>query len=79
MIDLITIQITTKDAELFKVFMEHYDAVEFMIRDGVFNIKQGSAKLNFDKKGFLQSIDKHFFIHYSDRTEDSYYDTLLPS
>ncbi len=57
------VQLTDEQAALFILFMKHYDSIGFMMKNEVFDIKQGSATLNFDREGAILSIDKHLFAY----------------
>lgn len=58
-----TVILTDEQAALFILFQKHYDSIGFMMSQGVFDIRQGNATLNFDKNGDLMSIDKHLFSY----------------
>jgi hypothetical protein len=45
--------------------------LRFMMESGVFDIRDGSATLHFDKKGFLQKIERKLFTVASDAVVDT--------
>jgi len=50
------IELTNKEAELFKTFREHQDIIELLIVNGVFELKNGKALLSFSSEGKLMNI-----------------------
>ena len=61
---LIAIEIVNNDEKLFRAFCNKYrTSILFMLENEVFDIKRGSATLNFDKDSNLVSIDKHTFTY----------------
>lgn len=63
MTEPITVLMTKEEGALFVLFQKHFDSVAYMISEGVFDIKLGSATLNFDSDGFLLSIEKRAVKH----------------
>lgn len=57
------VHLSEVDAEKFKEFMQHYDKISFIISSDVFNIKRGSATINFSKEGDILSIDRHLYTY----------------
>lgn len=53
------VELTEENAKLFKLFMEYTDQFSFMVKSGVFDIKNGSAELHFGTNGRLVLIKKH--------------------
>lgn len=51
------------DGERFKEFMKYYDKINFIIESNVFDIKRGSATINFSKEGEILSIDRHLYTY----------------
>ena len=49
---MITIELTNKEAELFKTFRQYQDYWE-----RIFKTREGSVKLNFNKQGRIGSVD----------------------
>lgn len=60
---LIKVELTPEQAALFVLFQGNYDAFGFMVQQGVFDIRQGNATLNFDSEGRLKSIKKELFSY----------------
>ena len=54
----IAVYIPDEDAEKFLLFQRYYDTFSLMVDSGVFDIKNGSATLHFDKKGELLAINR---------------------
>ena len=61
--DKTMVWLTREQAALFILFQGSYDKIGFMFKEGVFDIHQGSATLNFDKSGNLKSIKKELFSY----------------
>jgi len=55
----ITIFLTTPEAELFKSYQQFHATFALLVKQGVFDIKAGSAVLHFDSNGFIQKIERH--------------------
>ena len=51
---MISVELTNKEAELFKKFREYQSLWE-----SAFKIKSGSVTLNFDKRGKIRSTDEY--------------------
>lgn len=58
-----TIELTPEDCEMFLIFQKNYPAIQFMIRSGVFEIKQGNAILSFTETGTLKSVKRELFTY----------------
>ncbi len=54
---MITIELTDQNAERFKLFMKHYDAINEMIQRGVFEVKNGHVVLYFSHIGRIMEIE----------------------
>lgn len=54
----IAVYIPDEDAEKFLLFQRFYDTFSLMVDSGVFEIKNGSATLHFDKNGELLAINR---------------------
>ena len=54
--ELINIQLTNEDAELFRKFREHQDTFSVLIDSGVFDTRNGEAILNLDNMSNLTQI-----------------------
>lgn len=61
--ELIKVELTPEQAALFILFQGNYDTFGFMVQQGVFDIRQGNATLNFDPEGRLKSIKKELFSY----------------
>jgi len=57
------VELSSHDAELFRKFMEHYDKFSFLVSSGAFDIKRGSATINFSRDGDILSIDRHLYTY----------------
>lgn len=60
---LTAIELTPKQATFFALCNTNFDTIGFMAREGVFQILNGNATLNFDSKGYLKSIKKEIFSY----------------
>lgn len=54
--DIVKISLHKEDAERFKKFLEHYEKFNLLLDRGVFEVKNGSVVLDFDKNSVLQTI-----------------------
>lgn len=54
----IAVYIPDEDAEKFLLFQQYYDTFSLLVENGVFDIRNGSAVLHFDKKGELLAINR---------------------
>lgn len=54
----IAVYIPDGDAEKFLLFQRYYDTFSLLVESGVFEIKNGSAALHFDKNGELLAINR---------------------
>lgn len=52
----VQIELPEKEAELFKKFREHQDNFEYLLKEGVFDLINSEAILDFDSSGFLGHI-----------------------
>ena len=57
---MINIELTDQEAQLFKDFQQHHDTFMVLNNSGVFDIKNGTALLNFDSIGTLTDVDCSF-------------------
>jgi len=53
-----TINLSEADAVLFAEFRKYQDNFQFMVENGVFDMKNGKITLNFDNTGNLLVIEK---------------------
>ena len=60
---LTTVLMTDEECALFILFQKHYDNIAYLISQGVFDIKEGNAKLSFNQNGECLSIEKQLFNH----------------
>lgn len=61
--ELTKIELTSEDALLFRKFMEQRDKYQLLLDNGVFNIRNGQAILNFDNLGNLTQIDINVLMY----------------
>lgn len=54
----IAVYIPDEDAQKFLLFQQYYDVFSLLVENGVFDIKNGSAALHFDKNGELLAINR---------------------
>jgi len=54
---IIKIELSQQDAEIFKTFCKFRDDFENMLNAGVFEFKNGSATLYRDSNGILKDIE----------------------
>lgn len=54
----IAVYIPDEDAEKFLLFQRYFEQFSLLVDNGVFNIRNGSAVLHFDKKGDLLAINR---------------------
>lgn len=47
------------EAEMFKSWQSFHATFELMVKQGVFEIKNGSATIHFDNNGCVQKIERH--------------------
>lgn len=59
----VTIILIDKEVILFKQFREYQDRFQFLVQNGVFGLKRGSATINFDNAGNISSIQKTEYIY----------------
>lgn len=53
------ITLTESEFDAFKLFMQHYQNVQIMLRKGFFGMKNGSLTIHFDQNGAISSIVKN--------------------
>lgn len=53
---LVSIELTTQEAEVFMLFREHQDLFTALISSGIHNIRNGKAILSFNNDGTLMDI-----------------------
>lgn len=57
------ILLITKEIVTPELIKDYKDKVQFLIQNGVFDLKRGSATINFDNMGNISSIEKKEFIY----------------
>lgn len=58
-----SIELSSQDAALFVSFQKNYDTFMTLKDSGVFDIRNGTAVLNFDNNGTLTDIDCNFKLY----------------
>lgn len=53
------IELSEQDAKLFVLFQQHYEEFALLVDNRVFDVKNGSAELHFNRGGQIVSIDLH--------------------
>lgn len=61
--DKIAVYIVDEDAKKFLLFQEHYDLFSLLLERGVFNQRNCTVSLDFDKDKTLQSIRRADFLY----------------
>ncbi len=61
--DKIPVYMSKEEAALFVLFMKHYDKIGYLIAEGVFDLKLGSATMHFGRDGQLNSLEKKEVKH----------------
>ncbi len=61
----IAVYLTHMEAEKFKEFQKHHDTFVLLFDKGVFDIRNGSATLNFDAFGSLNTIQRSDILYNS--------------
>ncbi len=64
---MINLELTEKEAEAFRTFREHQDAIEVMLKAGVFEIRRGSVEVHFDLEGKIGAIIGHPTLYKRDQ------------
>ena len=64
----ITIELSMKDAEHFRLFQEHYSNFVFLLERGAFNKQRGKIEFNKDQNGVIADVS---VIHRFDRKMQS--------
>jgi hypothetical protein len=54
----IPVYMINDDAQKFLIFQQNYEKICVLLDRGVFNIKNGSAKINFDSNGVITTIER---------------------
>lgn len=53
---IIQIELSEDEAELFKKFRQHQNNFEYLLQEGIFDLRNSEAILDFDSSGFLGHI-----------------------
>lgn len=64
---MIQLELTEKEAEAFRSFREHQDAMEVMLKAGVFEMRRGSVEIHFDLEGKIGAIVGHPTLYKRDQ------------
>lgn len=65
--DEITIFLTTPEAIQFRSFQQFHETFALLVKQGVFDVKNGSITMHFDSKGDIQRIERKDDL-YNSRT-----------
>ena len=57
--NMIAIELTPLDAELFKKFREYQDKLVILLASGALDIKSGSVTIHYSGNGSIQKIEGH--------------------
>lgn len=68
MSEKIAIYVPDEDAKKFLLFQEHFNAFNLMVKHGVFDVRNGSVTMHFDKTGDVKAINRSDVL-YSARHE----------
>jgi len=61
--DKIPIYIADDEAVKFLLFQEYYETFMVLINSRVFDVRNGSVTLNFDKNGTLKTINRSDILY----------------
>lgn len=59
----VAVYIPDAEAKKFLVFQQYYDIFSILIDKKIFDTRNGSIALHFDKEGVLQSIQRADFMY----------------
>jgi hypothetical protein len=59
----VKIILSEEDAKRWIEYQKNYNTFVLMLERGVFDIKNGSALLNFDNQGILQNIQRSDYLY----------------
>ena len=68
MSEKIAIYVPDDEAKLFLLFQEYYDVFRLMVEHHVFDVRNGSVTLHFDKNGNIKTVNRADIL-YSSRHE----------
>lgn len=64
---MITLQLTEQEAQAFRNYREHQDAIDVMLAAGVFDMRRGSVEVHFDLEGKIGAIIGHPTLYKRDQ------------
>ncbi len=53
------IELNDTDAKAFVLFRQHQEKVMLLIENRIFDLRNGSAEIHFNREGAIASIDMH--------------------
>ena len=59
----VAVELNDADALLFKQFCQYHDKFQFLVQNGVFDLKRGFATINFDNVGNISSVQKSEYVY----------------
>lgn len=62
-IGFVAVELSDSDALLFKQFCQYHDKFQFLVQNGVFDLKRGFVTINFSNEGNISSIQKSEYIY----------------
>lgn len=54
---MIPITLTDKEAQMFVLFMKHYDKIVPLIESGFYEFSNGNMTIHFDHQGVIQKVE----------------------
>lgn len=57
--ELIKIELSAEDCELFKLFQQYHEDFRTLVDSGLFNVRNGSVIVNFNPQGQLSTVEIH--------------------
>ena len=57
------IELTDNEARLFRAFQEHHETFYVLYNSGMFDVRNGTALVNFDAGGSVSDIDVSFKLY----------------
>lgn len=71
---MIKVELTEKEAHSFKKWREHQDTFDVLLENNIFEIKNGSAEIHFDKDGEIHNLKAHVNVY---RKKDIHTPTIV--
>lgn len=65
--ELTTIRLSTDDSRLFILFRKHQDKIAILLKNDVFEAKNGKIILHFNQNGQLMKIEKDETLYRFDK------------